>query len=61
MLRLSGEYPPKNTIKWFPSLFLLLTADIFLMGLVQTLLGTAASHWASLKRPQQIAAQGREE
>lgn len=38
-----------------------LTADIFLMGLVQTLLGTAASLWPSLKRPQQIAAQGREE
>lgn len=38
--------PAENTIKWFP--FFVpspLTADIFLMGLVQTLLGRAASLW----------------
>lgn len=55
----------ENTIKCFPSPFLLLRLltffFFFLMGLVQTLLGTAVSHWPSLKRPQQIAAQGREE
>lgn len=55
--------PSENAIEWFSfSVPPPLTADMFfLMGLLQTLQGAAMSHWPSLKRPQQITAQGREE
>ncbi len=57
-----GEYPVKILLSGF--LLSSSSSDcwhVFLMGLVQTLQGAAMSHWPSLKRPQQITAQGREE
>lgn len=62
----SGEYPMKILLSGF--LLSSSSSDcwhvfflFFLMGLVQTLQRAAMSHWPSLKRPQQITAQGREE
>lgn len=60
-------FPGECLVKILLSGFLLCSSSswlltcFFLMGLVQTLQGAAMSQWPSLKRPQQITAQGREE